>query len=144
MLSDILLLFKWELGTVLRSASADIDEFVLQQDLCQLRWACDEKRSPICIAWNRELRSCSYTKRSPAVTYTKSSQYTDPILVQCWATVCDAGPTLNQHWVSVLVYCVCWRIIACIEVYVWHSPPALKCCSYTMRHENMDFEEPQT
>ena len=23
------------------------------------------------------------------------------MLVKCWPTVCDAGPTLNQHWVSV-------------------------------------------
>ena len=23
------------------------------------------------------------------------------MLVQCWAIVCDAGPTLNQHWASV-------------------------------------------
>ena len=26
----------------------------------------------------------------------------DPKLVQCWPTVCDAGPTLNQLWVCVL------------------------------------------
>ena len=25
----------------------------------------------------------------------------DPMLVQCWSTVCDAGPTLNQHWFNV-------------------------------------------
>ena len=24
-----------------------------------------------------------------------------PVLVQCWPSVCDAGPTLNQHWTSV-------------------------------------------
>ena len=23
----------------------------------------------------------------------------DPMLFQCWASVCDAGPTLKQHWV---------------------------------------------
>ena len=26
------------------------------------------------------------------------------MLVYCWATVCDAGPTLNQHW----GYLSCW------------------------------------
>ena len=25
----------------------------------------------------------------------------DTTLVQCWSIVCDAGPTLNQHWVNV-------------------------------------------
>ena len=24
-----------------------------------------------------------------------------PMLVYCWATVCDGGPTVNQHWVNV-------------------------------------------
>ena len=24
-----------------------------------------------------------------------------PMLVQCWPTVCDAGPALYQHWVNV-------------------------------------------
>ena len=31
---------------------------------------------------------------------TKTSQQTggiEPMLVSCWSTVCDAGPTLNQH-----------------------------------------------
>ena len=23
------------------------------------------------------------------------------MLIQCWATVCDAGPTLNQHMLNV-------------------------------------------
>ena len=25
----------------------------------------------------------------------------EPMLVKCWATVCDAGPALNQHWLIV-------------------------------------------
>ena len=32
---------------------------------------------------------------------TRSARYTDPMLVQCWAIVSDASPTLNQHRVSV-------------------------------------------
>ena len=27
--------------------------------------------------------------------------YTPPMLVQCWASVADFGPTLKQHWVKV-------------------------------------------
>ena len=25
-----------------------------------------------------------------------------PMLVQCWASVYDAGPTSNQHWITLL------------------------------------------
>ena len=32
---------------------------------------------------------------------TQSVGYTDLMLVQCWTTVCDAGPTLIRHRVSV-------------------------------------------
>ena len=34
---------------------------------------------------------------------TKSQQTRDPqaMLVQGWASVADAGPTLNQHWCSI-------------------------------------------
>ena len=30
----------------------------------------------------------------------KQTRGIDPILVQCWATVYDDGPTLNQYWVN--------------------------------------------
>ena len=32
-----------------------------------------------------------------------------PMLFQCWATVFDAGPTLNQHWVNGWCLLVCRR-----------------------------------
>ena len=32
------------------------------------------------------------------------------MLIYCWATVCDAGPTINQHWVKVL--CFFWDYTA--------------------------------
>ena len=32
---------------------------------------------------------------------TPVNRYTDPMLVQCWSIVCDAGPTLSQHWIIV-------------------------------------------
>ena len=40
--------------------------------------------------------------------YTLSQQARDvePMLVQCWATVCDAGPTLNQHWFNASCLCL--------------------------------------
>ena len=28
----------------------------------------------------------------------------NPILFQCWSSVCDAGPTLKQHWVVLVHY----------------------------------------
>ena len=30
----------------------------------------------------------------------QETRVTDPSLVQCWSTVYDAGPTLNQQWVN--------------------------------------------
>ena len=32
----------------------------------------------------------------------------DLVLVQCWPTVCDAGPILNQHWLNT------WRVLSCL------------------------------
>ena len=33
----------------------------------------------------------------------------EPMLVWCWASVCDAGPPLHQHWFK---SCVCWVLIS--------------------------------
>ena len=33
--------------------------------------------------------------------HARCTRDTDPVLVQCWASVCDAGPTLNQHRIRV-------------------------------------------
>ena len=39
----------------------------------------------------------------------------EPMLVLSWPTVCDAGPTINQHCVNVL----CLKYIVCYE-YKWY------------------------
>ena len=31
----------------------------------------------------------------------------EPILFTCWATVCDAGPTLKQHWLNAVCFLRC-------------------------------------
>ena len=42
------------------------------------------------------------TKPPPPSRVTSSAkQYIDLILVQCWASVVDVGPTFKQHWVNV-------------------------------------------
>ena len=33
--------------------------------------------------------------------YTLQIRDVSPMLVQCWASVADSGPTLNQHWRTV-------------------------------------------
>ena len=38
---------------------------------------------------------------SMSVSLMCATRYTDPLLVQCWASVADDGPTLNQHWAGV-------------------------------------------
>ena len=37
----------------------------------------------------------------------QQTRYINPMLVQCWSTVYDAGPTLYQHWVD--VSCLLWK-----------------------------------
>ena len=50
------------------------------------------------------------------VVFSDISQQTrgiDPMLFQCWPTVDDAGPTLNQHRVNVTyLLCSCWPYTA--------------------------------
>ena len=38
----------------------------------------------------------------------KQTRDADPMLVYCWASVEDAGPTLNQRWVNIS----CWLNVA--------------------------------
>ena len=38
------------------------------------------------------------------------SKDTEPILTQCWPTVCDAGPTLSQHQVNVSCLLTCCAV----------------------------------
>ena len=38
-------------------------------------------------------------------------KHSNLMLFQCWATVCDAGPTLKQHWFNV-------SCLRCCQVYV--------------------------
>ena len=37
-----------------------------------------------------------------------TTQHLEPMLIYCWFSVVDGGPTLNQHWFRVL----CWDITA--------------------------------
>ena len=48
---------------------------------------------------------------SRRVLDTQQTRYIDPVLGQCWATVCDGGPTLTQHWVD--VSCLLWTRDPC-------------------------------
>ena len=42
----------------------------------------------------------------------------EPMLFQCWPTVCDAGPTLNQHW-TILCLLVWWVASPTAQTGVW-------------------------
>ena len=41
---------------------------------------------------------------------TQQRRYINPMLVQCWASVVDGGPTLDQHWVSSIIMII--RVLA--------------------------------
>ena len=43
---------------------------------------------------------------SPSATCQKT-QHMNPMLIHCWVSVCDAGPTLIQHWIRVWCFLVC-------------------------------------
>ena len=46
---------------------------------------------------------------SPMINYLTNSASTinyliKPVLVYCWASICNAGPTLNQHWFIIVTF----------------------------------------
>ena len=54
------------------------------------------------------------------------------ILIQCWTTVCDIGPTLNQHWDNMVWYSHRWsgkwlRRKTCIRAWSYTDSGALYC-----------------
>ena len=60
-------------------------------------------------------------------TYSQQTQGIDPMLIYCWTTVFDAGPTLNQHWVDAFclpgtkchtnVLCLLGCLLVCHSLY---------------------------
>ena len=56
----------------------------------------------------------------------QSTRYTDPILVQCWNSVADGGPTLYQHWVGVSCGLGLSHDAKCLQLGL-HSHPTLSC-----------------
>ena len=56
---------------------------------------------------------------------TQSARYTEPMLVQCWTILCNAGLTLNQRWVS--VSCLMGTLV-CFLSRPRHSAPQMRGC----------------
>ena len=46
------------------------------------------------------------------------NRYINPILVQCWSTVYDAGPTLDQHWVGESCYLSFSLLLSHLSCYI--------------------------
>ena len=62
----------------------------------------DREPEPRTLAWRAAVLTT--TPGPPDHPHAKTSQqtrYINPMLVQCWASVKDGGPTLYQHWVNV-------------------------------------------
>ena len=38
----------------------------------------------------------------PLLIPTQQTREADSLHAKCWATVCDDGPTMSQHWMNVL------------------------------------------
>ena len=50
--------------------------------------------------WSPIPGSClPFASHDPRIT--RQTRHVDPMLSWCWSSVCDAGPTLAQHWVNV-------------------------------------------
>ena len=52
---------------------------------------------------------------------------TKPMLAECWSTVCDAGPTLSQHWLYgscklryMFAFCQ-WHMLASKRMCAWKN-----------------------
>ena len=51
-----------------------------------------------------------------------SQQAREPLLVQYWSTVYDAGPTLNQQWLNVTCFLGCTCLPGRLHRFVSHPP----------------------
>ena len=58
------------------------------------------KRQKMVTVHLQSKRCHCLTLRGSYVVYTQQTRDIDLMLVQCWATVYDAGPTLDQHRVD--------------------------------------------
>ena len=69
--------------------------------LCEAQWK--STRRCVYVEWTSTVVSSGYALFSTELCRDHSQQTRDihPRLIQCWSTVCDAGPTLYQHWVNV-------------------------------------------
>ena len=72
------------------------------QALTAVRSSCDWPPSTAIRSVLPCCTSCLWQTNASLITMRcLAARYIDPKLVQCWATVCDGGPTLNQHWINV-------------------------------------------
>ena len=57
-------------------------------------------------------------RRGLVLVYTPSKHDVDQMLVQCWPTVCNAGPASNQHWFNascLQTQNICIPFVQCVE-----------------------------
>ena len=62
-----------------------------------------DTKSTVCtgqlkIGAPRRLATCYGVKIKGLIARYTTTRYIDPILFQCWATVCDVSPASKQHW----------------------------------------------
>ena len=70
-------------------------------------------------------------------TSPQKAQNVDPLLIYCWSTVCDAGPTLNQHWAD--ASCLMVRRYSIISWYPIQSVTISECEDNWIFHTLLDI-----
>ena len=81
-------------------------------------------------------RACGLVINS---VWSRLTQDIRPMLVWCWASVVDADPTWNQHWVNVLCLLGYWICAFCLSYLVISSLPARLPACLSSLTENIKY-----
>ena len=84
---------------------------------------CIKRNSLFCFGTTR----C--VKHNVACQHSQQTRDVDPMLVQCWPTVCDSGPASNQHWFKALCLLIAAGLVMLTAAAItsWHRPMSAKC-----------------
>ena len=74
-----------------------------------LRYSGMQRLEVRCSGWLAEIIATANLKQKPCIrggkdkdiAITQQTRDIEPLLVQCWASVVDGGPALNQQWLNV-------------------------------------------
>ena len=105
-----------------------VDRFEIHKECMEMAWKLFLNRRKAWSPWNDRVHASRQLTQgqiqpSDARSFaaTQQTQYIHPMLLECWTSVCDAGPTFKQHWISVS----CWLEWAQRWANLWSTGPGL-------------------